>query len=322
MQLKIIIAITLIPALANAYPTGGQFEQDAVANDGGGGLAFDGSPRLAGHTCDVCHTDPPHEISLRLEADDPTLFTGGYTPGHQYHLRVVMEGEHAGLAYAHDANCGQIDVTPFQPCDDNGFALEVDDSHGAIAGTFAYFTTACTATQPADPDVHLMKSGAITHEEHNGKTSWDLCWTAPAAGTGGLTAYLAGVDGNGGTGSAGFPNDTLNDDVASGAVGIAEAGSSSSQNVGGCNAGGDAGLVLVAAALLLTRRKRIVAGVLAVAASTGCVHVRPRQRETLAHRNMTFGPDPAEDELDLHMQESREGSSGGYGSSGGGCGCN
>jgi len=50
--------------------------------------------------------------------------------------------------------------------------------------------------------------------------------------------------------------------------------------------------------------------------------VRPRQRETLAHRNMTFGPDPAEDELDLHMQESREGSSGGYGSSGGGCGCN
>ena len=47
-----------------------------------------------------------------------------------------------------------------------------------------------------------------------------------------------------------------------------------------------------------------------------------RARETLAKRNMKFAPDPAEDELDLHMQEAREGSSGGYGSSGGGCGCN
>ena len=53
-----------------------------------------------------------------------------------------------------------------------------------------------------------------------------------------------------------------------------------------------------------------------------CGNVRPRQRETLAKRNMKFAPDPTEDELDLHMQESREGSSGGYGSSGGGCGCN
>jgi hypothetical protein len=35
-----------------------------------------------------------------------------------------------------------------------------------------------------------------------------------------------------------------------------------------------------------------------------------------------FAPDSAEDELDLHMQQSREGSAGGYGSAGGGCGCN
>jgi len=66
----------------------------------------------------------------------------------------------------------------------------------------------------------------------------------------------------------------------------------------------------------------IVALLAGLAMLAGCVHVRPRQRETLAKKNMKFAPDPVEDELDLHMQESREGSSGGYGSSGGGCGCN
>jgi hypothetical protein len=80
--------------------------------------------------------------------------------------------------------------------------------------------------------------------------------------------------------------------------------------------------VLPAAALLAIRSRRLIAALLAWGAITGCVHVRPRERETLARRNMKFAPDPAEDELDLHMQEAREGSTGGYGSSGGGCGCN
>ncbi len=54
----------------------------------------------------------------------------------------------------------------------------------------------------------------------------------------------------------------------------------------------------------------------------GCVPVKPYQREILALPTMTFGPDPHEDLLDLHMHEAREGSVGGYGSAGGGCGCN
>ena len=80
-------------------------------------------------------------------------------------------------------------------------------------------------------------------------------------------------------------------------------------------------IALVGVAMLLRGRRRLCA-LLACAALGGCVHVRPRERETLAKRNMKFGPDPIEDELDLHMQESREGAAGGYGSSGGGCGCN
>jgi hypothetical protein len=54
----------------------------------------------------------------------------------------------------------------------------------------------------------------------------------------------------------------------------------------------------------------------------GCTTVHPWEKEKLAERKMQFAPDPDEDELDLHMQEAREGSSGGYGSAGGGCGCN
>lgn len=54
----------------------------------------------------------------------------------------------------------------------------------------------------------------------------------------------------------------------------------------------------------------------------GCVRVRPYEREFLSKRTMTFQPDPHEDVLDLHMIEAREGAVGGYGSAGGGCGCN
>jgi hypothetical protein len=60
----------------------------------------------------------------------------------------------------------------------------------------------------------------------------------------------------------------------------------------------------------------------AVVTLAGCVAVKPYQREKLSKPIMTFAPDPDEDLLDLHMIEAREGASGGYGSAGGGCGCN
>jgi hypothetical protein len=58
------------------------------------------------------------------------------------------------------------------------------------------------------------------------------------------------------------------------------------------------------------------------AAASGCVPVKPYQRELLAKPFMAFHDDPDEETLDLHMLEAREGSVGGYGSAGGGCGCN
>ena len=70
--------------------------------------------------------------------------------------------------------------------------------------------------------------------------------------------------------------------------------------------------------------RRLLLGValLAVAFSSGCVRVKPYQREMLSKRIMLFLPDPHEDVLDQHMLEAREGAVGGYGSAGGGCGCN
>jgi len=324
--MKALVLVAVLAAEAHAFPTGTQFELDALASDGGGGIAFDGAPRFVGHTCAVCHTAAPLQIETRLESDHAEVFSDGWKPGQQYHMRVLLQDAHAGQQYQADGdNCG-FAVMPYRPCDQNGFALEIDDLNGAPKGTFApVVNNACATGMPPDVDIHIFADGtAITHNgAHHAQLAWDFCWTAPAAGTGLLTAYIAVVDGNGGDGTMAFPADTIGDDVSAGAVPIPELGGTKPMTQsGGCAVGGDAGIGLALVVLLglLVRRRTVLAIVLAVA--SGCVHVRPHQREALARRNMKFAPDPTEDELDLHMQEAREGSSGGYGSSGGGCGCN
>lgn len=56
--------------------------------------------------------------------------------------------------------------------------------------------------------------------------------------------------------------------------------------------------------------------------AVGCVAVKPYQREYLADRIMDFNADQSEDGIERHWVETREGSSGGLGGSGGGCACN
>jgi hypothetical protein len=60
---------------------------------------------------------------------------------------------------------------------------------------------------------------------------------------------------------------------------------------------------------------------LTILGCAGCMTVKPYQREFLAQPGMSFGAD-AQNESLQHMLESREASFGGYGASGGGCGCN
>jgi hypothetical protein len=56
--------------------------------------------------------------------------------------------------------------------------------------------------------------------------------------------------------------------------------------------------------------------------AVACVRVKPYEREIHARRSMQPSADPAEEKLDTHVQEYREGSVGGAGVGGGGCGCN
>ena len=65
---------------------------------------------------------------------------------------------------------------------------------------------------------------------------------------------------------------------------------------------------------------KVLAILLLVAPLSACVSVKPYERELLAQPGMSF--DSASADADQHALESREASFGGYGASGGGCGCN
>jgi hypothetical protein len=54
----------------------------------------------------------------------------------------------------------------------------------------------------------------------------------------------------------------------------------------------------------------------------GCVTVRPEQRSVLADPTMRFEGDELAQGQKKHALDNREGSTGGGGVSGGGCGCN
>jgi hypothetical protein len=71
---------------------------------------------------------------------------------------------------------------------------------------------------------------------------------------------------------------------------------------------------------VISRALAAAALLLSLFAAAGCV--KPYQRELLAKPIMSIQPDPYEALLDQHMLEAREAAAGGFGSAGGGCGCN
>lgn len=54
----------------------------------------------------------------------------------------------------------------------------------------------------------------------------------------------------------------------------------------------------------------------------GCVHVAPYEREALSRPGMDVEAEGGETSFRAHVHDSREGATGGHGSTGGGCGCN
>jgi hypothetical protein len=69
---------------------------------------------------------------------------------------------------------------------------------------------------------------------------------------------------------------------------------------------------------------RFVAAMALCATLAGCGRhaVRPDEKEYLADRIMQPDYDAAETASDQHVLTNREGSQGGFGAAGGGCGCN
>lgn len=70
----------------------------------------------------------------------------------------------------------------------------------------------------------------------------------------------------------------------------------------------------------MTPRFALLPIVLCLAAS--CVRVAPYQRGHLADPSAELSHENAETRFRAHVHDAREGATGGYGSSGGGCGCN
>ena len=56
--------------------------------------------------------------------------------------------------------------------------------------------------------------------------------------------------------------------------------------------------------------------------SSGCSTVKPWERGTLSKKEMSWSPDPLAGTLSEHIYFAKEAAAGGYGSAGGGCGCN
>ncbi len=72
-------------------------------------------------------------------------------------------------------------------------------------------------------------------------------------------------------------------------------------------------------------RASVVFVVAALAAGCGSARgwlVKPHQRELLADRIMRLDSNAQERAADQHVLSTREGALGGYGTTGGGCGCN
>jgi hypothetical protein len=73
------------------------------------------------------------------------------------------------------------------------------------------------------------------------------------------------------------------------------------------------------------RRLRQAAALAALAMlASGCAAtaVKPWDRDIMARKQMSFNPLPIERAIDEHIYFSKEGSTGGAGVGGGGCGCN
>ena len=72
----------------------------------------------------------------------------------------------------------------------------------------------------------------------------------------------------------------------------------------------------------MNKKLSLVAIAFIIINASGCTAVKPWERGTLSKQEMAWSPDPLSAQLSEHIHFAKEAASGGYGSAGGGCGCN
>ncbi len=249
----LLLVCLLIPSVARAFDDPSQFfdrapNQPHAATLGASaeGIYFTGAPRFVSQTCESCHTDGPKLVHLKLGADDQSLFSSGYRSGATYEIQVSLESESKGLTYG-TPTCTeptvQGDKYTYVQCNNNAFALEIDASYGPLTGASIFCAAApengvCPPVNPNTDEALIGPNGdaVFANRPHstdpaqpklvtrNDPTSWHFWWTAPTAGTGPVTVYVAAVDGNGGAGVSVNDQDPYGDDTISGSFFIQEQG--------------------------------------------------------------------------------------------------
>jgi hypothetical protein len=260
------LLVCAAPATAHAFADATQFFNDPANPHGATfgavaeGLYFTGAPRFASQTCADCHIDGPGQVAIRIGADPPSLFTDGYTPGATYALEVELLNETEGTQLG-GATCtvppGPRDTYAYVPCNNNNFALEIDDAGGVpLAGANVFCAQApmggvCPMPDPNGDESLVAPDGDAVFGNRpvdannsrlltrNGARSWHFWWTAPVMGSGPLTLLATLVDGNGGDGTAKVDQDPYGDDTVQASVFLQEAGAPTvRQAQAGCDLGG------------------------------------------------------------------------------------
>lgn len=262
---SLVVAVAVaVPALAHAFAEPAQFfdikvnPHAATYGPSGEGVYFTGAPRFASQTCLSCHVGGPATLGLRLGADDPGLFDEGYSPGTTYTLEVELTNESEGTKY-NTPTCTDPptkgDKFSFVPCNNNGFALEIDAAGVPLAGPNVFCAAPplagmCPAPDPTNDESLVAPDGDAVFANRarsadpnmpktivrNDPKKWHLWWTAPKAGTGPVTIYLSAVDGNGGAGTVANDQDPYGDDTVAATFFIQEANAPvKNQAAAGCS---------------------------------------------------------------------------------------
>jgi len=198
-------------------PASGETNVQPRNRAGAEGLYGTGGRADLGIRCSHCHIKGEGLIDFTLAAQPAFAKVGGedaYIPGQRYTITITMTGEHRGPG----PGGGNL----------NGMAMTIENAAGQRSGTFVGDAGQSSASCPAtDPYTGVqLPAGKTTFLygdchgvlflPHQNLRAWTFDWTAPAAGSGDLTMFVAVVDGDTGGDSS------LEDDVVERALPLRE----------------------------------------------------------------------------------------------------